>query len=75
MMSEILTGEIELARAVIMRAIEDAKSPKESLYRREARLFLCAKNRLWRNSLKAWCELAEWTEDDIIKWARSQWMN
>ena len=74
-MSDIVCGEIELARAVILRAIEDAKALRDSNDRREARLFLCAKNRLWRNSLKVWCEMAGWTEDDIIKWARSQWMS
>ena len=73
-MSEVITGEIELGRAVIFRAIEDACAKKDSLDRREARLFLCANNNLWRNSLRAWCYIAGWEEDDIIRWARGKWM-
>ena len=72
-MSEILTGEVELARAVIMRAVYDAGALKDSLDRKQARLFLCAKNKLWKESLKCWCEMAQWPEDDIIRWARARW--
>lgn len=73
-MGEIVCGERELGRAVILRAVEDANSNKDSLDRREARLFLCAKNNLWRRSLSSWCDIAGWEMDDIIKYARSKWM-
>ena len=73
-MGEIVCGERELGRAVILRAVEDANMRKDSLDRREARLFLCAKNKLWRGSLCRWCEIAGWEMDDIIKYARSKWM-
>lgn len=72
-MGEVVCGERDLARAVILRAVEDAKSAKDSLDRKEARLFLCAKNKLWRNSLVAWCDMAGWEESDIIIWARKEW--
>ena len=72
-MGEIVCGERDLARAVILRAVEDANMHRDSLDRREARLFLCAKNRLWENSLKFWCYMAGWDEDDIISYARKRW--
>ena len=73
-MVEINCGERDLARAVIMRAIEDANTSRSSLDRREARLFLCAKNKLWANSLHYWCYIAGWEEDKIKKYARDRWM-
>ena len=72
-MSEIDCGERDLGRAVILRAVEDANAVKDSLDRREARLFLCAKNKLWQNSLSCWCYIAGWEMDDIIKYARTRW--
>lgn len=72
-MSDLVYGERELARAVILRAIEDARSHRDSIDRKEARLFLCATNKLWENSLKFWCYMAGWTEADIIRWARKKW--
>ena len=73
-MGEINCGERDLARAVIIRAIEDADAPRSSLDRREARLFLCAKNKLWENSLKYWCYAAGLEEEKIKKYAREKWM-
>ena len=72
-MAEIQSGERELGRAVILRAIEDASAPKDSFDRREARLFLCAKNELWARSLRFWCYIAGWEEDDVISYARKRW--
>lgn len=74
-MSELETGERELGKAVIMRAIEDALADKDSLDRRESRLFLCAKNKLWAKSLRFWCYVAGWEEDNIIRFARKKWGN
>ena len=73
-MSDIITGERDLGRAVILRAVEDADMTKDSIDRREARLFLCAKNKLWENSLRCWCFMAGWEFDDIVKYARGKWM-
>lgn len=72
-MSEMQTGERDLARAVILRALEDAGALKDSLDRKQARLFLCAKNKLWESSLRAWCELAELEPDRIIRFSRKRW--
>ena len=69
------TNERELGKAVMLRAIEDACDKRNSLDRREARLFLCAYNKLWHNSLKFWCYIAGWEEDDVIRWARKKWGN
>ena len=74
-MSEIESGERELGKAVILRAIEDADASRNSINRREARLFLCAKNKLWERSLDIWCYIAVWEKDDIIRFARKKWGN
>lgn len=69
------TEERELGKAVILQAIEDASYCKDSLDRREARLFLCAKNKLWESSLRFWCYIAGFEADDIIRYSRGQkWM-
>lgn len=74
-MSEWETGERELGKAVILRAVEDASSSRDSIDRREARYFLCAKNKLWERSLDVWCYIAGWEKDDIIRFARNKWGN
>ena len=65
-MGEIYCGERELGKAVLAKAVEDACAKRNSLDRREARLFLCAKNKLWENSLRFWCYMAGCEADDII---------
>lgn len=74
-MDEINCGERDLGRAVILRAVEDAGALKDSLDRKQARLFLCAKNELWARSLSAWCDIAGWEMDNIIYFARKRWGN
>ena len=74
-MDDIYCGERELAKAVILRAVEDAGALKDSLDRKQARLFLCAKNELWKRSLSAWCDMAGWEMDHIIRFARKKWGN
>ncbi len=74
-MGDINCGERDLGRAVILRAIEDASSHRNSLDRKEARLFLCAKSKLWENSLSFWCYMAGWEKDDLVKYARGKWGN
>lgn len=72
-MDEIYCGERDLGRAVILRAVEDAGALKNSLDRRQARLFLCAKNKLWARSLSAWCDIAGLEMDYIVRFARKRW--
>lgn len=71
-MDDIYCGERELAKAVILRAVEDAGALKNSLDRKQARLFLCAKNELWKRSLSAWCDMAGLEMYRIIRFARKK---
>ena len=72
-MNEIQCGERDLGKAVILRAVVDAGALKDSLDRKQARLFLCAKNELWARSLSAWCDIAGWEMSDIVYFARKRW--
>ena len=63
-------AEKDLGCAVIYIAYKDAISEKDTFRKRSAISFLCGINKMWLNSLKAWCEVAEMDYRAIVKSAR-----
>lgn len=66
-------SEGDLARSVIMQAVEDAESPTPSHQRLEARKFLCGSRKSWEDSLYAWCEVANIDATFIIRKCREKY--
>lgn len=68
----MIEGGRNLAKAVIVQAFKDACKTKDSYVRRSARNFLCAKNDLWLESLKTWCDAGEVDYNRIIFLSRKR---
>ena len=68
----MIEGGKNLAKAVIIQAYKDACRSKDSYIRKTAINFLCAKNELWRESLKTWCDAGEVDYNRIIFFSRKR---